>query len=179
MASLAERVDAIVGIDTHRDTHEAEIANAAGTAIATVQISNDSAGFTALLAWIAERIPGPRIVVSVEGTRSYGIGLARALTAAGMLVLGASSQPTSSDVVRASPIRSTRTWPCWLRCVWTLTGYPHPEPTATGRRCVSCSAPGRTSSPRAPRRPTGCGPCCCPGTTATGKPRAASSLWLR
>jgi transposase len=93
MASLAERVDAVVGIDTHRDTHEAEIANAAGTAIATVQISNDSAGFTALLAWIAEHAPGPRIAISLEGTRSYGIGLARALIAAGMLVLEC-EQPT-------------------------------------------------------------------------------------
>lgn len=87
MASLAERVDAVVGVDTHRDTHEAEIADATGAAIATVQISNDSAGFAVLLAWIAEHTPGPRIAVSVEGTRSYGVGLARALVAAGLLVL--------------------------------------------------------------------------------------------
>lgn len=87
MASLAERVDAVVGIDTHRDTHEAEIADATGTAIAIVQISNDSAGFAALLAWIAEHTPGPRIAVSVEGTRSYGVGLSRTLAAAGLLVL--------------------------------------------------------------------------------------------
>jgi transposase len=87
VASLAGHVDAVVGIDTHRDTHEAEIADANGTAIATVQVGNDSAGFTALLAWIAEHAPGPRIAVSIEGTRSYGIGVARALTAAGLLVL--------------------------------------------------------------------------------------------
>jgi transposase len=87
MTSLAERVDAVVGIDTHRDTHEAEIADATGTAIATVQINNDSAGFAALLAWIVEHAPGPRVAVSVEGTRSYGIGLARTLAAAGLLVL--------------------------------------------------------------------------------------------
>jgi len=52
-----------------------------------VQVSNDSAGFAALLAWIAEHTPGPRVAVSVEGTRSYGVGLARTLAAAGMLVL--------------------------------------------------------------------------------------------
>lgn len=40
-----------------------------------------------MLAWIAEHTPGPRIAVSVEGTRSYGVGLARALVAAGLLVL--------------------------------------------------------------------------------------------
>jgi len=85
--SLAEQVDAVVGIDTHRDTHEAEIADATGAAIATIKISNDSAGFATLLAWVAEHAPGSRIAISIEGTRSYGVGLARALAAAGMLVL--------------------------------------------------------------------------------------------
>ena len=43
MPSLAEFVDAVVGIDTHHDAHEAEIADAAGTPIATMKISNDTA----------------------------------------------------------------------------------------------------------------------------------------
>ena len=46
-----------------------------------MRISNDSAGFARLLATIAEVAPGPRVVVSIEGSRSYGIGLARALAA--------------------------------------------------------------------------------------------------
>jgi transposase len=85
--SLAELVDAVIGVDTHRDTHEAEIADATGTPIATLKISNNSAGFAAMLAWIAEHAPGPRIVVSMEGTRSYGVGLARALSEVGVMVL--------------------------------------------------------------------------------------------
>ncbi len=72
MPSLAEQVDAVIGIDTHRDTHEAEIADATGAAIATIKISNDSAGFATLLTWVAEHAPGPRIAISIEGTRSYG-----------------------------------------------------------------------------------------------------------
>ena len=52
-----------------------------------MQVSNDSAGFARLLAAIAKTVPGPRVAVSVEGTRSYGIGLARALAAAGLLVI--------------------------------------------------------------------------------------------
>ena len=84
---LAEFVDAVVGVDTHRDTHEAEIASPAGTPIATITISNDSAGYAELLAWIVQHTPGPRVAVSIEGTRSYGAGLARAVTAAGLLVL--------------------------------------------------------------------------------------------
>jgi transposase len=84
---LAELVDAVVGVDTHRDSHEVEIAHPTGAAIASCSISNDDSGFTRLLAWIGEHAPGPRLVVSVEGTRSYGAGLARAITAAGLVVL--------------------------------------------------------------------------------------------
>jgi transposase len=84
---LAEVLDAVIGIDTHRDSHEVEIADATGTPIATVRIGNDSTGFAHLLGWIAELAPGPRLAVSIEGSRSYGVGLARALTAAGLLVI--------------------------------------------------------------------------------------------
>ena len=84
---LAEVVDAVIGIDTHRDSHEVEIADVVGRPIATMRISNDSAGFAQLLADIAEVTPGPRVAVSIEGTRGYGIGLARALAAAGLLVV--------------------------------------------------------------------------------------------
>ena len=84
---LAETVDAVIGIDTHRDTHEVEIADPAGRPIMTMQIGNDSAGFAQLLAAIAEVALGPRVAVCIEGSRSYGIGLTRALAAAGLLVL--------------------------------------------------------------------------------------------
>ena len=87
MTMLAEVVDAVIGIDTHRDSHEAEIADAGGKPIATMRIANDAAGFARLLAAIAEVAPGPRVAVSIEGSRSYGIGLARTLTAAGLLVI--------------------------------------------------------------------------------------------
>ena len=86
---LAEVVDAVIGIDTHRDTHEVEIADPAGRPIAAMRIGNDSAGFAQLMAAIATVVAGPRVVVSIEGSRSYGIGLARALAAAGLLVIEA------------------------------------------------------------------------------------------
>jgi len=84
---LAELIDAVIGVDTHRDTHEVEIASPTGTPIATCSISNDSSGFAELLAWIVDHAPGPRLAVSIEGTRSYGVGLARAAAAAGLIVL--------------------------------------------------------------------------------------------
>jgi transposase len=75
--NLADLIDAVIGVDTHRDTHHAELALPTGAAIATCSISNDSAGYAQLLAWIADHAPGPRMVISIEGTRSYGVGLAR------------------------------------------------------------------------------------------------------
>ena len=85
---LAERVDAVVGVDTHRDTtHEVELALPTGTAIGTRKISNDNSDLAELLAWIVDHAPGPRIAVAVEGTRSYGIGLTRAVSAAGLTVI--------------------------------------------------------------------------------------------
>jgi transposase len=84
---LAELVDAVVGVDTHRDTHQIEIALPNGAPIAVTTISNDSSGYAELLAWIVDHAPGSRLAVSIEGTRSYGVGLARAAAAAGLTVL--------------------------------------------------------------------------------------------
>jgi transposase len=83
---VADVVDAVVGVDTHRDSHEAEMATPTGVPIATVRVSNTSEGFATLLAWIASHSPGPRTLIAVEGSRSYGIGLARAAAAAGLVV---------------------------------------------------------------------------------------------
>lgn len=93
MPVLAEVIDAVVGIDTHRDVHVAELAAPTGSPLASVQITNTSAGYAELLEWIAQHSPGPRVVVAVEGTRSFGIGLARALSVAGLPVIEC-EQPT-------------------------------------------------------------------------------------
>src|SRR4051794_30109553 len=93
---LAEVVDAVIGVDTHRDTHEVELAAPTGAVLARIQIVNDSKGFARLLEWIVEHAPGPRVAAAVEGTRSYGVGVARALTAAGVQVIEC-EQPARKD----------------------------------------------------------------------------------
>jgi transposase len=87
MQMLADQVDAVVGVDTHRDTHTAVVLNPVGRALAETTVTNDEDGFAALVGWLAQHAPGPRIVVAIEGSRSYGIGLARHLAAAGFQVL--------------------------------------------------------------------------------------------
>ena len=59
MPRLAEIVDAVVGVDTHRDTHEVEIALPTGAPLATCSISNDSDGYSELIDWIVQHAPGP------------------------------------------------------------------------------------------------------------------------
>jgi transposase len=67
-------------------------------------VRNDSTGFAELLAWIVDHAPGPRLVVSIEGSRSYGVGLSRVLAGAGLQVsLRPRSPRGRNGAGRASP----------------------------------------------------------------------------
>jgi transposase len=87
MPMVAEEFDAVVGGDTHKASHTLEIVAASSVSLATITVSNDEYGYAEAIAWIAEHAPGPRIIVGLEGTRSYELGLARALTRAGLTVV--------------------------------------------------------------------------------------------
>ena len=93
MPMLADAIDAVLGVDTHRDVHHAEIAQPSGAVIATCSVPNTSAGYARLLGWARQHAPGPRLAACIEGTRSYGAGLARAAAAAGLVVIEC-EQPT-------------------------------------------------------------------------------------
>jgi transposase len=87
MPMVAEVVDAVVGGDTHRDSHALEMLTATGVVLATLTVDNDEAGYAEAVRWIGQHCPGPRLLIGLEGTRSYGIGLARAVQAAGLSVV--------------------------------------------------------------------------------------------
>jgi transposase len=84
---------AVIGADTHRDVHHAEIAYPSGAVIAACSVRNTSAGYAQLLDWARQHAPGPRLAACIEGTRSYGSGLSRAAAAAGLAVIEC-EQPT-------------------------------------------------------------------------------------
>ncbi|MEX5721004.1 IS110 family transposase [Geodermatophilus maliterrae] len=84
---LAEEVDAVIGVDTHRDTHTAALLRPTGANIAATVISTDPAGFEQLLNFVLAHAPGPRLAWAVEGTRSYGVGLVRFLQRHGQRVI--------------------------------------------------------------------------------------------
>jgi transposase len=73
------------GVDTHADTHVAAVLDQVGRVLGTEAFPADEAGYAGLLVWL--RRHGELARVGVEGTGSYGAGLARALAAAGVPVL--------------------------------------------------------------------------------------------
>lgn len=77
---------AVVGIDTHRDTHTLTMLSLVGVVLGTLVIDNTTAGFKIAINWIRDLTDGP-VRIGMEGTRSYGIGLMRALTCVGIEVL--------------------------------------------------------------------------------------------
>jgi transposase len=83
VVSRAGEPDLIVGVDTHLDTHTAAICDARGKALSQVQVPATAAGYAQLLAWASAAAGGRQAVWAIEGTRHYGLGLARHLTAAG------------------------------------------------------------------------------------------------
>ena len=87
MPRVADVADAVIGGDTHADTHTLEMVTAAGVVIASAAVGNDRGGFAAALEFIAAHAPGPAVFVGLEGTGSYGAGLRRALAAAGLPVV--------------------------------------------------------------------------------------------
>ena len=73
------------GVDTHRDEHVAAGLDHNGGLLGTASFPTTTAGYAALLAWLLDL--GELVAVGVEGTGSYGAGLARHLTAHGVKVL--------------------------------------------------------------------------------------------
>jgi transposase len=73
------------GDDTHKDTHVAAALDELGRVLGTESFPATAAGYQRLLAWLG--CFGEITAVGIEGTGTWGAGLARALTALGVRVL--------------------------------------------------------------------------------------------
>jgi transposase len=77
---LADQLDYIVGVDPHRDTHAIAIVDVlSGAVLSEATVLANSDGYAAVLRLVEEHAPGRR-AFAIEGTGSYGLGLARFLT---------------------------------------------------------------------------------------------------
>jgi transposase len=74
-----------VGVDTHLEVHVAAVVDQTGRLLGTQGFPASTRGYVALVTW-AERF-GPVARVGVEGTGTFGAGLARFVRAYGLLVV--------------------------------------------------------------------------------------------
>ena len=78
MAMLADSVEVVIGVDTHKHTHTAAVVAAAtGQALVNLTVPATPDGYQQLLE-LAARQPGRRIW-AIESTGGYGAGLTRFL----------------------------------------------------------------------------------------------------
>jgi transposase len=79
------KVEVIMGVDTHLDFHTAVAVDHLGRRLGELSVPTTANGYERLLCW-AEGF-GPVRCAGIEGTSSYGAGLARHLKASGISVM--------------------------------------------------------------------------------------------
>jgi transposase len=91
--------DVIVGVDTHKDEHVAVLLDGFGGRLAELFIPATLAGFEHLLALSLSHVGenGRLVAFGVEGTGSYGIGLARFLRNHGLAVREVARPPRRGE----------------------------------------------------------------------------------
>jgi transposase len=127
---VAELVDYVVGVDTHRDEHTlalVEMAN--GAVVAQRTVASNGRGYAQALRF-AQQHAGAGRVWAVEGAGHYGAGLARYLSERGETVLEVGRSPRSERRLRGKDdrldaVRAARA---------ALTSEPLPRPRAGERR---------------------------------------------
>jgi transposase len=71
---LADHVDHVIGVDTHRDHHTLAVVDVNGGAVTSTEISTDAFGYRRMVTFGRAHAPGRR-VWAIEGTGSFGAGL--------------------------------------------------------------------------------------------------------
>ena len=123
---LAEDNGLVVGVDTHLDTHTAALCDGHGRLVAQLQVPATAAGYARLLGWARAAAEGVPVAWAVEGTRHYGLGLARHLASKGEYVaeIDASrhvgkrraGKSDAIDAVHAARELLARPQPAQMRC---------------------------------------------------------------
>jgi len=118
------------GVDTHADLHVAAALDPAGGLLGVREFPATATGYADLLSWLSGF--GTVALAGVEGTGSYGAGLARYLAAAGIRVVEA-ARAGRTATARASLIRWMRSAPRGPRSPGGRPGHPRAG-TARWRR---------------------------------------------
>ncbi len=73
------------GVDSHKDTIHVAVISEVGQPMTDKEFPTTIVGYRRAVAWLIEH--GPLQAVGIEGTSSYGVGIATAVTRAGMRVV--------------------------------------------------------------------------------------------
>jgi transposase len=156
MPRIAEQALPVTGgVDTHADMHVAAVVDQVGRVLGTEACPATAAGYRTVLAWMSSH--GELAKVGVEGTGSYGAGLARYLATCGVAVVEvirpnrqARRQRGKSDAADAVAAAlaalngeaaggcrraTTGRWSRSGRCGWPAAARSRPAP----RRATSCA----------------------------------------
>jgi transposase len=109
MAMLADTVEIVIGVDTHKHTHTAAVVAAAtGQGLASLTVAATPAGYQQLLE-LADRQVGRRIW-AIEGTGGYGAGLTRFLhhRVEQVVELDRPKRPARRHGAKSDPLDATR-----------------------------------------------------------------------
>src|SRR6266508_329072 len=110
---LADQLDYVVGVDTHRDAHTiALIAALTGAVVLEIEVGADQRGYARALTLAFEHAAGSRLW-AIEGSGSYGAGLARFLAEQGERVVEVErpqrTERTKGKSDRIDALRAART----------------------------------------------------------------------
>jgi transposase len=94
------------GVDTHADIHVAAALDPIGGLLGVREFPVSAAGYAGLLGWLGGF--GTVCLVGIEGTGSYGAGLARHITTAGVRVVEVDRSAGRTAAARGNPTRWTR-----------------------------------------------------------------------
>jgi transposase len=109
MPMLAEHIDGVIGVDTHRDTLTAAAVSRLGGVLAQTTTSADAAGYRRLLGFAQTQLPGRRCW-AVEGAGSFGAGLTAVLQQSGERVVevGRPKRPASRSGAKSDALDAVR-----------------------------------------------------------------------
>jgi hypothetical protein len=199
---LADELDHVVGVDPHRDAHALAIVQAGtGAALLSAQVAASEHGYAEALRLAEREAPGRR-AWAIEGTGSYGAGLARFLARRGERVLEVGrtrrerrshAKTDAIDALRAArsvlgeaKLASPRAGGEReaLRALMVARAVPSPPRKRASASCAPCSspAPSRCAQSCAHSRGRGCSVAfrrCAPTSTETRSCAARSSRSAR